>query len=433
MRRRLFAAVAALATAALFACTSLPSPPARPIAYPAVRFAVLSDPHVYDPGLGVEGAAFRSISRWSRLLWSESASILGAAVDALVAYPPDFVVVCGDLTKDGEESSHLLAAEILGRLRTAGIPVFVLPGNHDIRNPRAEACRGDSFEPVPSLAEAGFERIWGDMGFLQAYDRDGASLSYAARVVPGLTIVCLDPYSYAGVSPERPEPRASFSDATLRWLSRTIAEAEATGSAVLVACHHNVLEHFRGQAGYLPDSLVEDRDRVARLLAASGVRLLLTGHLHAMDVVAKDFPSGARLYEATTPSLAGHPAGYREFVSDGGARLRASFVSVADIPSAPAGLRERARAVSREGARFATEWRLLKAGASRADSRRLASAVADAYIGFAEGDEDGPADIGAGAFGPAGWIASLAARPLVEAMGVDLPPEDVAPVLELGP
>ena len=73
-----------------------------------IRFAVFSDPHVYDSRLGTTGAAFEQYLAEDRKMIRESEAILAATVDQLIEEDVDFVLVPGDLTKDGELDSHLL-------------------------------------------------------------------------------------------------------------------------------------------------------------------------------------------------------------------------------------------------------------------------------------------------------------------------------------
>ncbi|HEO71358.1 MAG TPA: metallophosphoesterase, partial [Candidatus Hydrogenedentes bacterium] len=108
-----------------------------PPVYPPTRFAVASDIHLYDADLGIEGAAFEDYLAHDRKMLAESEEILAAMLEDIVADAPEFLVVCGDLTKDGEAVNHALAAQYLAGVEAEGIPVFVVPGNHDLNNPHA--------------------------------------------------------------------------------------------------------------------------------------------------------------------------------------------------------------------------------------------------------------------------------------------------------
>lgn len=99
-----------------------------------LKVAVVSDIHVMVPELvEQDGAAFQDYVAHDRKLLMESVALAEAAVDELLAGRPDAVLVTGDLTKDGERVSHeYVAGQLLARLRRAGIPVYVVPGNHDV-------------------------------------------------------------------------------------------------------------------------------------------------------------------------------------------------------------------------------------------------------------------------------------------------------------
>lgn len=84
-------------------------------------FAVFSDPHYYDGNLGTSGADFEAYLALDRKLLRESAALAGAVVDAIITEnrnaPIDFVMVPGDLTKDGELESHEEFSEYLEHLQ----------------------------------------------------------------------------------------------------------------------------------------------------------------------------------------------------------------------------------------------------------------------------------------------------------------------------
>src|SRR5205807_4685393 len=59
---------------------------------------------------------------------------------------PDVVIASGDLTDHGREEEYQVLREILSKLTP---PVFVIPGNHDRRQPLVEAFAGHSHMPEP--------------------------------------------------------------------------------------------------------------------------------------------------------------------------------------------------------------------------------------------------------------------------------------------
>src|SRR4030066_1513165 len=125
-------------------------------AYPAASFIVFSDPHIYDPNLGTEGQAFEDYLADDRKLLRESAEIMEAAVAAIEDEKASLVLVPGDLTKDGERVSHELAVGYLSQLEASGKQVYVVPGNHDVKNGHSFKYVGDKTERVPNITSVEF-------------------------------------------------------------------------------------------------------------------------------------------------------------------------------------------------------------------------------------------------------------------------------------
>ena len=90
-------------------------------AYPETSFIVFSDPHIYDTSLGTEGEAFESYLADDRKLLRESTEILESAVAAIENEKASFVLIAGDMTKDGERSSHELVVSYLEQLEASGV------------------------------------------------------------------------------------------------------------------------------------------------------------------------------------------------------------------------------------------------------------------------------------------------------------------------
>ncbi len=109
----------------------------------SIKIAIISDTHVMAPQLLVsDGTAIEEYLTRDRKMLRESAEILDTLVASILELKPDMVLVTGDLTKDGERTSHHLVAGQLQRLVDSGIQVLVVPGNHDINNPDAKVYDG---------------------------------------------------------------------------------------------------------------------------------------------------------------------------------------------------------------------------------------------------------------------------------------------------
>ena len=276
------------------------------------KFAVLSDPHLYDGAtLGTDSPEFIDISVQENKLLADSTEILSSAITKILSSSIDFVLVTGDLTKDGETASHELMATKLSVLKSQGKKVFVIPGNHDINNPLAFSYKTSPPSPVANISPAEFESIYSEYGYRDAISRDPNSLSYIAEPVPGMWLFALDSCIYANSEfQESPTTSGEFSMATRLWIIERLKEAKAQGKVVIGMMHHGILEHLAGQSVAFPAYILTDWQVVAAEFAENGLHIVFTGHFHAHDVTMQNFNSSL-LYDIETGSLDNYPNFYR--------------------------------------------------------------------------------------------------------------------------
>ena len=290
---------------------TFPREAASAVAYPDVKFAVISDVHIYDPSLGTTGEAFEKAMESDRKLLRDGIDLLDFATGAILDSGVSFVLVSGDLTKDGELINHQLLAEKLNRFTDADIPVYVVPGNHDINNPWAYRYDGDDTAPVPTVSADEFAQIYGKFGFDGSVMRDADSLSYVAEPVPGLWLLAIDSCRYReNTEGEEPLVSGSIGQKTMNWIAGVLSEAAEKGKAVIAMMHHGVVEHWKGQAKLHPDYLVNDFKNFQAFLASWNVRLVFTGHYHAQDIARADY-GGKFIYDVETGSLITAPCPIR--------------------------------------------------------------------------------------------------------------------------
>jgi hypothetical protein len=235
--------------------------------YPDCKFAVISDLHYYDTSLGTTGTAFQKYLDNDRKLLVESSDILNAAIENILKSDVKFVLVSGDLTKDGERQDHDKVAAQLARLTDKGIKVYVVPGNHDINNSWAYSFSGETTASVPTIAAQDFADIYAGFGYGDALYRDSGSLSYVAEPVQGMWLVCLDACRYYDNKPgEESVVAGKFTQGLETWLEGILKKANESGKSVTVMMHHGVVEHWAGQIKLHPDYLVEDYKHISQLL-----------------------------------------------------------------------------------------------------------------------------------------------------------------------
>ena len=201
------------------------------------------------------GTAYDNYLSQDPKLLEYSAEVLEYLVAKTVQRNPDLVIIPGDLTKDGELVSHQLVVRILSRLSSAGIPVVVVPGNHDIDNPEGYYFNGDDTRPAERTSPEQFKELYADFGYNLSYAKDPASLSFVCEPLEGLVLLCIDTNKYEenkyidkGDAKDYNQTSGRIRPATLTWMLDEADKARALGKQVVLVQHHNIVQHYDAQA-----------------------------------------------------------------------------------------------------------------------------------------------------------------------------------------
>lgn len=156
--------------------------------------AQLTDLHIREPGRLAYG----------RL---DTTPYLEAAVCAVLQLPqrPQAVVLTGDLCDFGRAEEYAQLAHLLSPLEAAGLPYYLLPGNHDDRTQLRRSFPGHAY--------------LGSEGFIQ----------YDVELADGLHLLALD-------TVETGQPGGRLCAQRLQWLEQRLLRLR--DQSVLVAMHH---------------------------------------------------------------------------------------------------------------------------------------------------------------------------------------------------
>jgi predicted phosphodiesterase len=406
----------------------------RDVSYPSSNFIVFSDPHILSPELGT-GTVLEEYLSEDRKLLRESTKIMDALVDAVTEEQADFVIVTGDLTKDGERISHDLMAKYLKQIEATGKQVFIVPGNHDILNPHALRFAGDHSFPVATVTPRQFTEIYYDFGFGEAIYRDSNSLSYIVEPVPGLWLCALDSCRYKE-NPGKDEPVTDgrFSKETLDWLEGIFADAIQRHKAVMVSMHHGVTEHYKGQEKYFGEYIVDDYIEVSRLFAAYGARIVFTGHYHAQDITMVRFPGEDEfIFDIETGSLVTYPCPYRIIQIKPNQQLIVRSENITQIKGVNDFSRY-ARDYVEDGVITLAIKTLDSYGVKSAAAEKIAQQVGNGFLAHYAGDENLPSDqiaLSSKGTGFMGWVVVLIRKAMITELWHDLYPPDNNVVVNL--
>ena len=275
-----------------------------------IKFCVFSDPHYYDPTLGTTGSAFQAYLAQESKMFAESDAILSAAIKGVMQESPDFLLIPGDLTKDGEKVCHQKFAGYLKSLTDLGIKVYVVPGNHDVLNAHSYSYSGSSMTSVPNITPEDFSTLYAQFGYADAIARDPNSLSYIAEPVSGVWLFALDACRYKENTQTTVQDGGQFSSNTLAWILNQLQNAKSKDKTVIGMMHHGVMEHYTGQKAFSPDYVVDNFQSVDSLFVRNGMNWVFTGHYHSQDIVMEKI-DGNVLYDIETGSIVTFPSPYR--------------------------------------------------------------------------------------------------------------------------
>ena len=292
-----------------------------------LRIAVMSDLHYLSPDMIADTEDFEHAFNSDRKLLKESSSVLHEMLERVRADKPDILLVSGDLTKDGEQECHAALAKQLQQLQqdVPGLKIYVINGNHDIRNYNAKNFNTADGKAVPATRThpEDFKRIYDFVysdptviaTFTPAAGNEAGSLSYVARPVEGLTIIAMDTCRYSSDNTsngdDEHETSGAISADLEKWVIEQTAAAKARGDLVIGLEHHGLVPHFDVEPTILPMYLVNGYERIAQEYADAGMSAVFTGHMHAVDIAAMTTKAGNTFYDIETGSALTYPCPVR--------------------------------------------------------------------------------------------------------------------------
>ena len=238
-----------------------------------------------------------------------SVEIQDWVVDSALSAKPNLVLITGDLTENGDMESHKQVASRLNQLRSAGIKVAVIPGNHDIDN------------TADSTSSQQFAELYKDLGYNMAFARDKASLSYVCEPLDGLVLLCIDTAS------------GCMNESTLTWLLDQADKARAKDKQVVAMQHHNITEHYDRQSIMQRRYILKNYKEVRQKMMQHGIRMVFSGHTHVNDI-AQYRTDAESLVDVETGSLLSYPNAWRKIkVNKDFTKWDLSIGYVKEIPS----------------------------------------------------------------------------------------------------
>ncbi len=293
----------------------------------SLSFTTMSDPHFYPYSLtGDNCEAFQKFCSTGAKLYYQSETIVRTALDTMLLRNPDleYILIPGDLTKDGEYEGHVKFAEILREYEeTRGVQFLVINGNHDINHKDSSTFENGKEEFVRTAKADEFREIYADFGYDLAFteyskkgDEIQGKLSYAADLQDdegnySYRLIALDSCIYTYDEPSA-ETGGTVTEELMQWVKNLADDAKAKGITPMVMIHHGLAAHMEVEPSITFAFPLRNYMNVAERLASWGIHYVFSGHLHTDDVAATINDDGEILYDCETASVSGFPCTYRE-------------------------------------------------------------------------------------------------------------------------
>jgi hypothetical protein len=226
---------------------------------------------------------------------------------------PDFVVITGDLVRDslrvGEDKARPLFELVAAELKKFPVPVFTVPGNHDIFGIERDKSHVAADHP-----------LYGRTMYRTFLGPDYYSFTWGGVRFLGLNSVDNDDMSYYG----------HFDREQLDWVSRDLAAAPAT-VPVVTFNHIPMATSIEGLLGLMEDPpapsiitigghgqfrhVVSNTSELLQALGPHRLEIALGGHMHVSERVRLDTTIGRVRFHQTAAVVGPQEAGGLQYPS----------------------------------------------------------------------------------------------------------------------
>lgn len=323
-----------------------------------ISLSILSDIHILARSLMANNKEFNMAIKYDRKFLVEGEGLLKKALELASLNDSKYIIIPGDLTKDGEKKSHLEVMEIL-KSWTYENPqrkIFLIPGNHDINNNQAfdykNLKKTDYIEPREffeiydflykdkvlefyknsnifkshlDFVNKKFNRDFKYSYYCQGYGSYLARIDNNLENKNSLTLLFIDTSIYScDYEQNHKDGKTNVVGAldknVMKWAIKKIDEAKARKDMIFVISHHALIPNFRDQRLVLGpfiiknwnEKYIDDDPRIndklpIEVLADMGVKFLFTGHLHENGTAKYKSVLGNEIFNIQTGSTVTYP------------------------------------------------------------------------------------------------------------------------------
>ena len=323
-----------------------------------ISLSILSDIHILARSLMANNKEFNMAIKYDRKFLVEGEGLLKRALELASLNDSKYIIIPGDLTKDGEKKSHLEVMETL-KSWTYENPqrkIFLIPGNHDINNKQAfdykNLKKTDGIEPREffeiydflykdkvlefyknsnifkshlDFINKKFNRDFKYSYYCQGYGSYLARIDNNLENKNSLTLLFIDTSIYScDYEQNHKDGKTNVVGAldknVMKWAIEKIDEAKGRKDMIFVISHHALIPNFRDQRLVLGpfiiknwnEKYIDDDPRIndrlpIEVLADMGVKFLFTGHLHENGTAKYKSVLGNEIFNIQTGSTVTYP------------------------------------------------------------------------------------------------------------------------------
>lgn len=244
-----------------------------------LRIIQISDPHYFSMSITDQGVLYQNaMAKAAGRDALHIGEILDAFYEQVQEEEPDVLIVSGDLSMNGEKASHIDFSHYLQKFEDIGIPVLVIPGNHDINSTSAREIYDSGAIPTENVTPEEFEEIYQEFGYKDAIYRDADTLSYVADIGNNCWVIMLDASIYKDGNIKA---SGYLSKDTRQWAYDIVEEAHQKGIRIFTVTHQNLLAH---NENFVSNYTITDGASMVEKLMDEGVVINLSGHMHSMNI-----------------------------------------------------------------------------------------------------------------------------------------------------
>lgn len=291
-------------------------------------FATISDLHFYPESLMSDSQAWKDCIDGTTKMYPESEVMIRTAIETAMTRNPDlkYILIPGDLTKDGEYEAHTALAKILEDYEEKyNVNFIVTTGNHDINQAASTTYANGKKEAARSLQAKEFATVYKNLGYdlaVSRYSTDDAQilnqLSYAADLMDNngnysyrLIVIDSCKYTFDPKDADK-ETSGAVTPELMAWVKDLAEDAYENGKTPMVMIHHSLAAHMETEPSITFAFPLDNYMDVAEQFASWGIHYAFTGHLHTDDISSVINDDGEVLYDIETASISSYPCTYRE-------------------------------------------------------------------------------------------------------------------------